>query len=618
MFRLPQMASGMLQRTKSWIQTNRSDTMGNLVATFNMDPYYNLGKIRPTRMMATDSVTSPTDTDMTDVPVGFRYYTVSGTSYTYTVAGAFVHANTGFNNTSFTKFTAVASYPTTCSSAYSDIESVWGRLYVTTNSYYVYYYDGTWHNFTAGDSTTGIPHLLTSCGGRLYMTHGLNSKQIISWGSNNTPATMGNDYTLGNDVTTFANDQVITFIRGASNKIWIGVGSSSGASVTRGYVYEWDGVSQFTTRFYKMNATSPMSCVIMDDIPYVLDSAGRLLKYNSNSFQEIARLPLFDTYLTGPLDTTLNTRFIHPNGMSVINGKINLLINNKHYDSAGSINEHCPSGVWEYDENVGLYHKYSLSYTATNANVITDYGQNRLSAVGALAEMKVADKTSDANGFFLAGATIFKDGSNTVSQVWTNDTLPFSTTATYHSTLRAGYFVTTKLESQGLTETWKAIAFKYKNFIDDSEKIVVKYRTSSVPALEVPITWVDTTHFTTTSDLSAYTTLGSNGIGDEVEITQGTGGGMCSHITAISLNAGTYTVTVNEVHTGVTTGTAKARFQHWIYSGSATNAVKQYQQLNLPASATSTWIQIKVFILMDEGDEFEELAVMNSVSQDYN
>jgi hypothetical protein len=561
-------------------------------------------------MICTDNVNSPTDTDITDVPVGFRF-SPTGTGLIFTVAGAFVHANPGAPQSAFTKFTTAASYPTTCSSAVSDIETMWGALYVTTNSNSVYYYDGAWHNFTAGGAASGTTHQLTSYAGRLYMVH--TNNQIISWGSNNTPATMGNDYTLNNGSNSaFDPTQYITFVRGATNRIWIGVGSVSNLSKGKGYVYEWDGVSQSTTRYYRLGATSPLACVLMDDIPYVMDSNGRLLKYNSNSFQEIARLPLNDKYLTNPLSNAFNNKFIHPNGMSVINGKINMLISNQVNDNTGTILEHCPSGIWEYDETIGLYHKYSLSYTPSHSNTITDYGQNRLSAVGGLSDMKIDSTLVDTNGQFLAGATIFKDGSNTVSQVWTNDTLPYSTTATYHSTLRAGYFITTKLESQGLTETWKAIALKYKNMINAADKIVVKYRTSATVPLEVPITWVNTTSFTTTSDISYYA------IGDEVEITQGTGGGMCSHIVSMPLVAGTYTVTMDEVHTGVTTGTAKARFQEWIKSGIATNQVKQYQQLNLPMSATTPWIQIKVFMLMDEGDEFEELAVMNSVSQDYN
>ena len=617
MFRLPQMASGQLQRTKSWIQTNRSDTIGNLAWTMNMDPYYNLGKIRPTRMLATDSLSSPVDTDMTDVPVGFRFFWNGSAQNIYTVAGAFVHASGGFPQSNFAKFTTAASYPTTCDSGYSDIETAFGVLYVTTNSNSVYYYNGSWNNFTAGGAGTGYTHQLTPYGGRLYMVH--TNNQIISWNFSNTVATMGNDYTLNNGGNTAIDPtQYITFIRGATNRIWIGVGSVSNLSKGKGYIYEWDGVSQSTTRFYKLGASAPMACVLMDDIPYVMDSNGRLLKFNSGAFQEIARLPLFDKYLGGPLNAAMNNKFIHPNGMSVINGKINMLIDNMVNDNTGTIIEQCPSGIWEYDETIGLYHKYSLSYTPSNSNTITDYGQNRLSAVGGLSDMKVDSTNANLNGTFLAGATIFKDGTNAVSQVWTNDTLPFAPSATHHSTLRAGYFVTTKLESQGLTEKWKGIAIKYKNYIDNAEKIVVKYRTSEVPPLEVPITWVDTTHFTTTSDISAYTNLGSDGVGDEVEITQGTGGGMCSHITNTSLNAGTYTVTVDEVHTGVTTGTARARFQHWQKSGVALNSDKQFEQFNLPMMAASTWIQIKVFMIMDEGDEFCELGVINSVSQDYN
>jgi hypothetical protein len=179
---------------------------------------------------------------------------------------------------------------------------------------------------------------------------------------------------------------------------------------------------------------------------------------------------------------------------------------------------------------------------------------------------------------------------------------------------KKGYFVTTWFNSNEIQDKWERLWAVYSRFLNANDSIVCKYRNNEVDPVYATITWVNTTSFTTTTDISAYgpTASGFNGtIGGEVEIIRGTGGGQCVHITNISLNAGTYTVTVDTVVTGVTTGTAIARFQKWIkLLPEITGQVKSYGQMAIGANGTRC--QIKCCMTFQGNDELQKLALFSN------
>jgi hypothetical protein len=106
-------------------------------------------------------------------------------------------------------------------------------------------------------------------------------------------------------------------------------------------------------------------------------------------------------------------------------------------------------------------------------------------------------------------------------------------------------------------------------------------------------------------------------VGDEVEITQGVGSGMCSHITVITNNAGTYTVTVDETHTGATTQTAKARLNKWIKMSELTsNTTARFVDEKFKIGATSPWVQLKVWMVWTGPRQIDEIQLQTKSSQD--
>ena len=580
-----------LPPNNQWTQKNLGDSSGTIWSSYNLDLLLKEGDVKVTKLI---NNTDSTEVASLGLPVGFvKIDTGSGITSApwWTVAGTKVFIGGVRPNNNFVA-DATSGTPTTCSSSYSDLAIFNDSMYVTTTSNSVYkYVSGVWSNFTAGGSDTNNVHLLCQYGNRMYMTR--SRSNIISWNTSDTVATSG-QYTLslGN---SYAN--VITFMKKASDKIWIGTVNTYNG---RGAIYSWDGSSGNPIR-YELDSNGVVSGVVHNDILYAVDTGGKLLSFNGNSFIEVARFPNFKKTFFINASNTTNDRFIHSNGMAVIEGKINILINTKFEASTETPEEMTPSGIWEYDKNLGLYHKYSPSYFEVSGS-ITDYGQQRVSAVGGLAYAKSMG-TSTNYGVLLAGATIYTDATTEMSAIFHDDTSDLD--------IKTGYLVTTKVPSGAISDEWQRVVIKYNPLSSSNNKIVVKYRLSDVDPIEATITWTSTTTFTTTTDLSSYWTSGT---GFECEIVQGNGAGMCSHITSIT-GSGPYTVTVDEVHTGATSGTAIARFQKWIKIDYMQDTTSTFKTFGLPTSASSNYFQLKVFMIMYNVDELKEVDIQSVVSQ---
>jgi len=610
-----------------WVQTNRGDTMhqspysyyqgqNQLVGTFNCDFDAIKGHTRVTKLIKTTDATS--DSSMGGVPVGFRYFRYVSSSYIFAIAGSYVHKNSGATENGFA-VDAITGSPTNCSSLYSDIELFNGFLYVTTANENAYYLDpaisGQWHGFniTGSGSDANKPHMLCNYAGKMYCTYA-NCK-IASWDTGNStsqPTGYPNttQYTL-----QFESTVNILWMRPASTGIWIGTGSNPNYAQKRGVVYFWNGSSAQAQQSYVIEGSVPMACVIKDDVPWITDSNGRLLAYNGGTFKEVGRLPFYNRWPFGTNVLDNDGRFIHPNGMSLINGRINLLIKNPYYEYGSPTPEFMPSGIWEYDESVGLYHKYSPTYTDPTNYYVNDYGQFNVSKVGALSEMKVPDVTNSATGRLLAGIVVnIPNGGSTISTtkaVFTDDTTVSSAQigGNTNVTQKAGYLVTAKIDSDNITDTWQKLHLRYDQFLNSTDRMVVKYRTvDNIATIITNVLWTSTTTFTT-----ANAAIANYNKGDEVEVISGRSGGLCAHVVSIVNNSGTYTVTVDE--TAETTDATNfnrsdIRLQNWIKMGADINDV--VSQLSERAiGKPSTWVQFKVWMCWKGDNELMDLTVQS-------
>ena len=129
-----------------------------------------------------------------------------------------------------------------------------------------------------------------------------------------------------------------------------------------------------------------------------------------------------------------------------------------------------------------------------------------------------------------------------------------------------GYFITPKVFSQDVTDTFNQLTLKHSPFTSELDKIIVKYRTVDDMRHELDLslsawraTWTSTTTFTTTQ-----ADFASAIVGDEIEVLDGAAGGLLAHITVISENSGTYTVTIDETFDNYITGDlSTVVFRNW-------------------------------------------------------
>jgi hypothetical protein len=589
---------------KALKQSGDSDVypLANIAGSFNLDLTGNVGRIRvsPRGILVDGTVGASTLSNM-GTPVAFEFYQdQSGNERIYTIAGARMFYSEGDPTDVFVQ-DATASTPTTLTAA-CDLKVFKDALYIgglTT----LYKYDGSaWSTVTS--NADGGNCQFCVYGGRLYGTQA--KCEIFSIDSSGTfvepsgpPNT--NLYTL--DLVSqgggIDDNNIITTIRASTDRIWVATmntaDSISKATGCRGKVYEWNGVDLQTSKTYELDSLGALAMVIKDNIPWILDADGRLLFWNGSAFvqpQDKPRLPIpFSQYLLGPSVATTTQRFIHPRGMVIgNNGNIQILINNQNNVTSQPI-ENLPSGVWEYIPGTGLVHTRSISlWDVQSSSTRTDFAQNRIAEVGALFPSKSANGSAN-NGDMLAGVKYYTDATTTASGVFTFDSNDTKS--------KVGYFITTWLESSEIQDKWSKVFVKHKRFLDSSDKISVKYRTYESTAIEGTITWTSTTTFTSTVDLSTVE------VGDEVEIMRGKGGGQCEHITAISNNAGTYTVTLENAVTGASSGTATARFQKWIKAGDLSTQGLDYGEC--PIGKNAPRIQLKVVMYFTGKDELHEI-----------
>jgi len=587
----------------TWIQNNNSDVNGSLWASFGIDLSENEGKLRVGKRLLLNWGTGD-DANMTSYPVGFS--SIPNVNGIFTVAGGYVwQSGNNYPSSTFARLVngsgGVSGAPTNCDSTISDIaflsNTVGNFLFVTTNSTDVYKTaDGlTWTSNSIGASGSS-GRMMTPYSGRMYMASGGNT--VVSWSDPSSPANSGT-YTV-----TLGTNETITFLRSSSNRIWIGVVNLN----NKAYVYEWDGTAAEVTKSYRMEANGALACVIKDDVPWVVDSNGSLLVWNGGTF--IRQTSFFrknNKLLQNALGSN-NSRFIHPNGMSIINKRIHILIDGRNYDSNSTLEETIASGIWEYDDTRGLVHKYAIGQTKSGGT-IQDFGQPRIAGAGALSEFNLPNTSGVRNGTFLCGASYYSDATTVTSGIFyddTNDTLK-----------KGGYFITTKLyaaDENGLPSVqniWQNNYVLYKKLLNSADEIVVKYRVSEADPIEATITWISSATFTTTTDVTQYWTSGTGG---EVEIQNGIGGGGCSHIIGIVNNSGTYTVTVDETY-ALASGTAKARFQSWKKIGSIVLNNSKADGVTFDQEGMgdlTNWIQFKVCMIFTGKDEIEKMLIINS------
>lgn len=591
---------------KGYVQTNRSNILGSLWSTMDLDFQSNLGVMRIGSRLEINTATGDSGATNLGVAASFQFFD----GRTFALAGTRIFKNSGVDITN----PFIEDTSTGASTSYSSDNSTMVLFNNTlcANDANTTLYSKASNNIGTGAWTSRANFPVSPSSmcyfkvfNRLYAAGGhIVSSVDTSW----VMSQAGGDYYLD---LGFITTQ-ISCLLSDDQSIWIGTNGGKSGFLSPSQecsIYQWDGISAQPSNEYKIPATGIMAMVLRNNIPTIMDSNGILREFTGSYFREIGRLPVKTyQYLNFQTDTSNVQRFINPSGLVVTeNNTILALINNQNdytIDTNINADENIPSGIWEWSAENNFTHKNSVSYTRLGLTTITDFGQNIVSEVGALALVKIP--TVASKSIILAGLAYYTNATTITNAIFNDAPKPSS--VNYPSIQKKGYFVTTFFLTNQIEEKWERLWNVHKLFKNTTDSIVFKYRLSEVEPLMATITWVDTTHFTTTTDVSAYWTSGTGG---EVEILQGTGSGTCSHITNIVNNSGTFTVTLDDIATGVTTGTAIARFQQWIKINPEVNGIiKQWEQMAIGSNSSS--IQIKGCLTWTGEGEFWKLAIFSN------
>lgn len=563
-------------------RVDRTDNLGDLWATMNMDLTTNLGKMRISPRLMIAAKNDDSGLSNLGVPVGFRWYN----DRYYTVAGTRVFSNSAPSQALTGNFTEEGSGPTDCSSDFSDIEIFNGSLYVTRTGANVFsrFNGSAWSSVNITGANGSSPHMMTTYANRIYVT---NNNNVYSMDASDVA---GPSLTLQN-----AASNAITFIRSTSSRIWIGVVNTRGG---KGAVYAWNGEQTSVNEVFKLDSSGALSGIVKDDVLYIMDANGKLMAFNGGTFIEVARLPTEMFYLKNA-NSSSNNRFIHPNGMAIIENRIHAFVDNQYRNDGQTISENLSSGIWEYDENIGLYHKYSVSLYQEDGGIVRDYGQNRVSRVGAIAEAKSNSSAGNDNGSFFAGCSYFTGTGTTQNAIFFNDLRD--------TVAKAGYLVTTKVQAAEIEDDWGTVFLRHKRLPNSSDRFIVKYRKEEKDALEVNATWASVTAIATTTDVSDWS------VGDEVEITLGHGSGRTAHITSITDDGTTWIIELDETFPITPGQTIKARFQSWKKIG--TQAIQGPTHLRSIVGEKGSWIQFKVCAVCTGKNEIDDIIITSKPAQ---
>lgn len=426
---------------------------------------------------------------------------------------------------------------------------------------------------------------------------------VFAMGEENHIHTVTVDGVATHDRLTLDGEFSTTWIRSGTSRVFIGgVMSKQG---NRTVVYEWDGGDTVPTRQYQLETRGVLSAIVLDDVLYVLTYEMEIKVLSGGGFILVGQFPVtkerneIADYDGSGYSGTVTV----PRGMSVLGDKI--LINISSLVEANTALEekyvpNYPSGVWEFDTVTrSLSHKHA--YKASDESDAKDIGQ-WVAPVANDVHPGVVIPVVDVDG----DATLVVSGCYFIDS-GTNDYVGFYADYLRTDTPRRARLVTNQVFSPDKTSQWK-IALKYAKMKSANDKILVKYRLGADAKypLRATVTWASTTSFTSTS-----TDLANAKVGDEVFVVCGYGGGSSAHITAVSVNAGTYTVTLGDTIYGVTaTNTGVVAVEDWKLLTSFNDQVEACQDWSIPDHASPS-IQVLIELRSAGGDSpiLEEIDI---------
>lgn len=556
---------------------------------------------------------------------------------------------------------------------------IWqNRWYVSQDTNFAYLF-GTW--------TTGLGTLTAGNVHPLCVFENLNNLAI---GDGNQVHLYDTSHTIVKSLVLPLNFEVRWMVW-KNNNLYIGTRNISGG---KAFMFLWSATSTAADFGYQVDDAWIFSGCAYKSTIAIMTSNGELQEFNGGGFDVLAVLPIYYNSASWYNGNGFTFGRMAHRGM-IADGDMIYLNLDTHVEAPDPYLVTSPAGLWQYDPNVGLYHKAGWStgqyyhfsnFDGTFVNTSTDTittSANFTCPTGTLVGYQgdIAGLAVNSTGYYFMirlSASTFKLAStyaNAINSIAIDLT---SSGSTYHfdfsendeygkvyslnpepaalalvshldinvnsyeqinesvvlfgnaqadnnqlssnmpvlNSLAKGYnigsFVTQKIYSEDITDTFGKIVEKFSKFNETCDQFIMKYRSAkraNMPVIGISsaAVWTNGTTFTTTKDLSSVK------IGDEVEIINGRCSGYNSHILNVSLSSGTYTVVIDETLPNVSSGD-KSDFviDNWVKSSKTpvtlatlNNIARQNTQGDKP------WIQLKFELRGVSEPTMEEIQVIN-------
>lgn len=324
------------QQTRTWAQPNTSDLFGNLFVTKNLT--FDLSGY----LMLSNSPRAV----ITEATTGFDLVAamIHNADYDYFVATW--DSAWSVNDTPLSvapTLIATSGVPGTDDETGVDY---FGSLMVVTQDTDVDYYNSTANTWTDTDITLtangqhDVVHLLS-----------LNALAVVDV---NTIKLYANPLTATPSLITtltIPSDFEITRVVYYNQNLYIATQNVAGGYAA---MYVWNGQGTAAQQVYKTNTNIIFSLAPHKDNIYALFGNGALMRFNGGNFSLAAGFPIYytDMSLTDYTNISLYKDIMKSNDFVLYINFSNSRnpVNNLTYQ---------PDGIWCFDENVGLYHRYA-------------------------------------------------------------------------------------------------------------------------------------------------------------------------------------------------------------------------------------------------------------------
>jgi len=346
-----------------WTQPNTSDKFGSIARSknINLDKEGYL-KLSPRMVNLFDSsgdVANSSDSDF-GIPVAFGKFT-TGEMYIATIDEPF-----DLDFDAQTKTIAEDSSSNN-PNLNSTSHGVWwqNRFYESTDTGVSYNTSGTWTASAITGLTSGKRHAMAVFKNKnsLAVSDGNTVKLYDTSHSNTVTLTLPSDF------------EVIGL---AYNNYQLGIitrlGGDSAGQNAEAYFFTWNGASTEATTGVGMGSYTAHSITSYKSSFVILEASGRLLYFNGGGFDKMAQFPFYqEEYRWGNLTLTgvlsYGDNMVVEGDVIYINVGFNLNGANKKLEDYMVEN---PSGIWCYDPEVGLYHRYSPSISKAYLHTISE------------------------------------------------------------------------------------------------------------------------------------------------------------------------------------------------------------------------------------------------------